>query len=338
MLTVYSSWKVVFSAIQSTRQGATFAHPSVESFLSDPIVRELLAKPFDSSPATAQTKSTFETKTSAINVTPSSDARYDIKQVKEDALWLSVTAGFDEVSALRIVVQECQARTTAKLLGRFSETELASIRESAGDSKFSSPVTVSLLSRGAEVAEIQADFETQDNRRHRILLLYLSERRYFLECLERMVHTYYLKRSLDLAKEEGKGKAATVADNWLERNGRELLTTNISAVEQFNLQCLKAIRNNVESIGNGSGWYNGEVQELELESVRTHLTEATHTMELLFQLIYFDNEFPTSELVLGWFELLRDCGFFDQFNMVRDASSTSHQGPSRKNVMRSTRH
>jgi nuclear pore complex protein Nup188 len=165
----------VFSAIESTRQNSHASQIAVENYLTTPTVRALLARPFDSSPPTAQTKSVFETKTSAINVTPSSDARYDIKQLKEDALWLSASAKIDEVSALRIVVQECQARTTAKLLGRFSEAELASIRESAGDSKFSSPVTASLLSRGADITELQVDFVTDDNRRQRILFPGVSE-------------------------------------------------------------------------------------------------------------------------------------------------------------------
>jgi nuclear pore complex protein Nup188 len=234
--------------------------------------------------------------------------------VKTDALWLSGSAKIDEVSALRIVVQECQARTTAKLLGRFSEAELASIRESAGDSKFTSPVTASLLSRGADITVIKAEFATEDNRRQRILLLYLSERRYFLECLNRLVQAAYIKKCLDL--ETQKQNAAPAADNWLQGNGRVFITSDIKSTEQFRLRCIQAIRNNVESIGNGSGWYSGERQELEVEWIRTHLTEATHTMETLFYLIYFDDEFPTSESILRWFELLRDCGFFDQFTMV----------------------
>ncbi|EPE32578.1 hypothetical protein GLAREA_07712 [Glarea lozoyensis ATCC 20868] len=307
------SWKAVFSAIESTKRGAQDEQSVVESFLSNSTVRELLAKPFDRSTATAQSKSVFETKTSAINITPSSDARYDIKEVKADALWLSDSAKIDEVSALRIVVQECQARTTAKLLGRFSEAELASIRESAGDSKFTSPVTASLLSRGADITVIKTEFATEDNRRQRILLLYLSERRYFLECLNRLVQAAYIKKCLDL--ETQKRTTAPTADNWLQRNGRVFVTSDIKNTEQFRLRCIQAIRNNVESIGNGSGWYSGERQELEVEWIRTHLTEATHTMETLFYLIYFDDEFPTSESILRWFELLRDCGFFDQFTM-----------------------
>jgi nuclear pore complex protein Nup188 len=309
----------VFSAIESTRQNSHASQIAVENYLTTPTVRALLARPFDSSPPTAQTKSVFETKTSAINVTPSSDARYDIKQLKEDALWLSASAKIDEVSALRIVVQECQARTTAKLLGRFSEAELASIRESAGDSKFSSPVTASLLSRGADITELQVDFVTDDNRRQRILLLYLSERRYFLECLKRLIQAYFIKNHLDLENE--RRQVLPVADDWLQRVGRGFVTADISKIEDFRLQCLLSIRKNVESIGNGSGWYNGERQELEVDSVRTHLTEATHTMEILFYMIYFDDEFPTSGMILRWFELLRDCGFFDQFVMV----SSLHQ-------------
>lgn len=235
--------------------------------------------------------------------------------------------GFDEVSALRIVVQECQARVSAKLLGDFSEEELASIREAAGDSKLSSPVTATLLSRGVDPVEAQAQFETEDNRRKRILALYLSERRYFLKCPERLIFAVYKKN----AQNEGqnrKGKQTVVADTWLEASGRGILAA-IGQTEAFFLQCLIAIERNVQNIGSGSGWYDGTRPEIEADWVRTQLTEATHTMEILLQMVFLDANFPTSQLTLGWFRLLQSCEFFNAFSTVcTEDQSNLHHFPS----------
>ncbi|RDL41232.1 Uncharacterized protein BP5553_01211 [Venustampulla echinocandica] len=311
------SWKSIFPAIQSSTNGtgATSPQPAIEQFLSDPAVRDLLTSPFDAfPPPTSQTKSAFETKTSAINVTPSSNARYDIKQIKDDALWLTKIANLGEVSALRLVVQEYQSRTSAKLSGPFSEDELSSIRESAGDSKFSSPIALSLLSRGADATDIVAEFETEDNRRSRILLIYLSERRYLLKCIERLLYAFFI---LELpASEYGKGKQVGTADTWLGDIGRALVKS-IGPLETFALRCFEAIGNNVQNIGKGSGWYeeDGGRPDLEFEWVCTQIMEATHTMELIFQIVFFNTSLPSSQLVLGWFRLVQSCGFFDQFNM-----------------------
>ncbi|CAG8961829.1 hypothetical protein HYFRA_00014005 [Hymenoscyphus fraxineus] len=314
------SWKTVFTVIHHHIEGTAEKEPAIERFLSDTTVRQLLSHPFDESKATPQSKSLFETKTSAINVTPSSDARFDINQVKADAGWLSSVGGFDEVSALRIVVQECQARASAKLLGPFSEEELTSIRESAGDSKFSSPVTATLLSRGADPVEIQAQFDTEDNRRQRILSIYLSERRYFLKCLERLLHAVSKKNAHDEG-EAGKGKQTAVAHTWLEACGRDILAA-MGPTEAFFLLCLNAIEKNVRNIGAGSGWYDGARPEIEADWVRTQLTEATHTLELLAQMIFSDAQFPTSQLTLGWFRLLQSCEFFNSFSTEQSSLQT----------------
>lgn len=272
-----------------------------------------MSQPFADSKPTPQTKQLFETKTSAINVTPSSDARFDIGQVKADTLWLNEVGGFDEVSALRIVVQECQARVSAKLLGDFSEEELASLRVAAGDSKFSSPVTAILQGRGVDPIEAQTQFQTEDKRRQRILELYQSERRYFVKCLERLIFAALKKN----AKNEGqkKGKQATVTHTWLEASGRDILAA-IGRTDTFFLQCLKSIERNVQNISHGSGWYDGTRADIESDWIRTQLIEATHTMEILLQMVFADAEFPTSQLTLGWFRLLHSCQFFNAFATV----------------------
>ncbi|KAF4632705.1 hypothetical protein G7Y89_g5417 [Cudoniella acicularis] len=290
------SWRSIFSAIQSS--SATDRQPTIEQFLSDPTVLALLAKPFDAfPPPNPQTKAAYETKTSAINVTPSSSARHDIKQVKDDSVWLSKVAKINELSALRVVVQECQSRTSAKLLGPFSEDELAGIRESAGNSKFTSPMTVSLLSRGIDQGEAQAEFGNEGNRRQRILVTYLSERRHLLKCAECLLHAGLIPASRESYSR--KGKESEAAATWVENCG-EALVGEIGGdqLENFALRCFAAIEANVQNIGNGSGWFEEECgkPEIEIEWIRTQILEATHAVELLLQILVPYTTIPSSQL------------------------------------------
>jgi nuclear pore complex protein Nup188 len=268
-----------------------------------------LSKPFDAFPQPSQaTKTAFEQKTSAINVTPSSSPRYEIKEIKEDALWLSKIANIDELSALRVVIEECQSRTAAQLLGRFSEEELISIGEAAGNSKYSSPIPVCLLSEGLDLEAIQKDFDLEDNRRQRIFRAYLSERRHLLKSTERLLH---IVLNPDQAYGNGTGKATEVKTSWLASHGRTV-ASKLGPTDDFLLRCFKAIRGNVKNIENGSGWQD----DVELEWVRAQITEATHSMEIVFQMVDSARECTSSKVVLEWLRLADSCGFFSSFEMV----------------------
>lgn len=279
----------------------------------------MLAQPFDvflePSP---QTKRAFETRTSAINVTPSSNTKYDIKQIKEDALWLSKVAKLNEISALRIVVEECQSRAAAQLLGPFSEEELVGIREAAGNSRYSSPIPLSLLSQAVDPAAIQKDFEKEGNRRSRVLRTYLSERRHFFKCTERLLHAAYY--SVDLSRDESKGKEPEVALSWLARAGDSLYDKIPRGTEPaLIVKAIAAIENNIRSIETGSGWssecHGGE--ELELDWLQNQITETIHIMEFIWNLMIYAVEAPSSDMVLAWFRLQQSCKFFNSFEMVR---------------------
>lgn len=283
----------------------------------DPTVLALLSRPFDAFPQpSAQTKAAYETKTSAINTVSPTNLQHDINEVKEDALWLSQTARIDETAALRIVVEECQSRATARLLGPLSEEELASIREAAGNNQFSSPITVSLASRGKDAADIQTQFDKEDSRRQRILLTYLSERQHLLKCVELLLSA--LGNQTTGAPANGsKGKGVSAANTWLETAGRAV-ATQIGSLDDFLLQCFNAIGAFFQNLGTGSGWYQNDPKPaLEEEWARSQFIEATHTMEIVFQIVSFQEELSASDVVLGWLNLLQSYGFLDGLNMVR---------------------
>lgn len=213
---------------------------------------ELLAHPFKAfSTPNQQTKSAFETKTSAINVTPSSNTRYDIKEVKEDALWLSKEAEIDEVAALRIVVGECQDRPSAQLLGRLSNEELTSIQEATGTSQAS---TV-LLSRDTDSETLQDDFESQESRRLRILRTYLSERRNLLQSLNIVCQKSFYPGPEGSGS--GKGKDLEVPVSWVREIGKDVCQ-KIGDQDKWIVEALSAIGINVGNIDGGSGWFEAD--------------------------------------------------------------------------------
>lgn len=206
------------------------------------------------------------------------------------------------------MIEECQSRTAAQLLGRFSEEELISIGEAAGNSKYSSPIPVCLLSEGLDLEAIQKDFDLEDNRRQRIFRAYLSERRHLLKSTERLLH---IVLNPDQAYGNGTGKATEVKTSWLASHGRTV-ASKLGPTDDFLLRCFKAIRGNVKNIENGSGWQD----DVELEWVRAQITEATHSMEIVFQMVDSARECTSSKVVLEWLRLADSCGFFSSFEMV----------------------
>ncbi|KAG4434290.1 hypothetical protein IFR05_010234 [Cadophora sp. M221] len=317
------SWKSVFSATTSNVDLQEDHTTVIESFLTDPQVLGLLGNPYAAyPPPSAQTKNAFDTKTSAINVTPSSNAQYDIKEIKEDALWLSKAANISEVSALRIVVEECQSRAAAQLLGPFSEEELASIRDAAGNNRYSSSIPVGLMSQGADPQQTQRDFGTEESRRKRILRTYLSERRHLLKCSERIFHQLFLAADTEESDDENRSKGPATSPTWLERMGLafhvKLNQDGFPSPDDNLLRCIGGITTNMKNLMAGSGWFSkeGGREDVEFDWTRTQITEAIHSMELMWQfIVYYCHKPCSSDVVLAWFRLQQDYGFFNSLGL-----------------------
>lgn len=326
MTLYHSSWKSVSAAIACDTELENDHITAIKVFLELPEVTQLLSNPFQAFPEpTPQSKSAFETKTSAINVTPSSNTKHDIKQIKDDALWLSQTAKLDEISALRVVVEECQARPAARLLGPFSEEELIGIREAAGNSRYSSPIPLSLLAQNVDPAAIRQEFEKEGHRRTRILQTYISERRHLLKCSERLLYAAF-QNSTHLQFTEG-GRIGPEPEKvvpWLATAGDAIFRKiNPDNETELALRAITAIQKNVQLVESGSGWSEGSVggEELEHDWAQTQVIEAIHNMEIVWISITYIITFPPSSLVLAWFQLQQACSFFSNFEMVGTASS-----------------
>jgi nuclear pore complex protein Nup188 len=295
---LHSSWKTAADALLHGH----VIPPSLKLFLSDPKVLELLAHPFQAfPPPSQQTKNAFETRTSAINVTPSANARHDIKEVKEDALWLSSQANIDEVVALRIVLVECQDRPMAQLLGRLSNEELRSIQEAAGVSQPS----MALL---PDSDSAQEDFHSQRNRQLRILKTYLSERRNLLLSLNIVVGTLY---DTSTGSESDKGKEIQAPESWMKAIATDLYLTWEG--EQWVSGALSAIAVDACKLESGCGWFKEEGGHKDIETawVYNQLMELSYSLQILFQVIDLLDTILSSTATLAWLEFAKAFSYFD---------------------------
>ena len=299
---------------------------ALDSFFSDPAVLQLLAHPFTAfSPPNQHTKSAFETKTSAINVTPSSTTRYYIKEVKEDALWLSKEAKIDEVSALRVVIVECQDRQRAQLLGTLSSQEAANIEEAAGTSRAS----IALYQRYTDSEAAGDDFSSLDSRRLRILRTYLSERRNVSQCLKIIAEGHLYPD----VNGPGNAKAKGVAEHtsWL-RGLSDRVWEKMDGQEKWILEALSVIRIDAENTQRGSGWFQDnegreDMEAIEIEWVNNQIIEISYAMELIFQFVDSNSSPSSSTIVVAWLETMEQYGFFDHFETVSSALITHHLRP-----------
>lgn len=285
----------------------------IARFLQDPYVHGLIKTPskaFDK--PSPQTKSAFETKTAAINVTPTSNDKYDIKMIKEDALWLSKSADINEVDALRIAVIEFQARPQSHLSGALSTQDAINIQQAVGADGTQANALLAFVNAAetGDAEKIWTEFNTETTRRRRLTEFYLSERRHF---------TLFLDGFLDLILGEYSGQMnpralddkiyqqlqkATFGDK-APRDVRnvareELLTTYLAALPECLVRAEKGPDGLLTSV------------DLELEWLRTAVTETLHLIAAIFQLVDLFEYFCPATIVSTWFKFADSCGFMDR--------------------------
>ena len=299
---------------------------SLKRHLTDPQTIHLLAhssSPY--SPPTPQTKSTFDTKTSSVHVPPSGSPPYDIAQIKEDTLWLSKETKADEVSALRIVVLEWQTRPAVQLLWGGLVDEIAPLANGIGGNQLQasfSGAALSLFGKSSAIGgNASARFDDAGPRRRRLLETYLSERRYILKTTE-----YVTFAASCRAQDEPSSNVTSQASSWLEEVGTAIISTwkgdglAQSKSKTFVAE-VKALRFRTEGLTTGSGWSSEESQQedIELAWARNQIYEMIHIMQiLLIRLSSSLTNLITPDLVLPWYRLMRDYGFYDSLQLVSE--------------------
>ncbi|TKA76046.1 hypothetical protein B0A49_01281, partial [Cryomyces minteri] len=314
------SWETAYDVIldhEGARQSAV-----LKSFLSDDTSVEILRQPWDpfQQPST-QSKSSFETKTAAIHVTPSENGHYNINEIKEDALWLSKETKIDEVAALRITILEWQGRPTAQLRSGFTEEEAISIQDVAGASTLGASTFMpksSLLAAPQKVSSQDAiPFSSLEQRRLRLLQLYLSERLHILKVGEAVIVTAMADEK-DVAS--GASNDETVVPSWIRELGRALIefhATDSSTAKKpsFLSHGVRALQVRLDNLDNGSGWCSAEAGNLEVEDVwaQNQITETVLIMRLLFIHIDAPSGFASSAVILAWYRFIHKYDFFSNF-------------------------
>lgn len=290
-------------------------------FLSDETSTAILGRPLEPFPtATSQSKTDFEARTAAIHVTPSSNGHYNIDEIKEDALWLSKETNTDEVSALRIVIVEWQMRPATQLLSGLTEEETLSVRDAAGGASFGASMSFlnsSILAApvGASRSDL-ASFSSPEQRRARLLELYLSERSHIFRVSEILVRqSIDADRVTKLDADKGKRKDP---GTWLEDLGRKI-TTSQSAGKDFSFasQCIEAFRSRLAGLEAGCKWDAAEDNpELGALWGTAQVVESIHILQLLFVHLDCASGLPPSRIVLAWFNLAAQYAFFKEMQFV----------------------
>jgi nuclear pore complex protein Nup188 len=312
-----SSWKIIASAVSGNRSGR-ITSPAIAAFLTDPWVLALVKSPSQVfGPSTPETRSDFETRTSAIHVTPAPNDRYDIKQIKEDATWLSKNVGINEVAALRVAVVELQARPQSYLRQPLSKQDIASVQEADGGGNGQLANLLASVNASPPVAaeELWKSFESENGRRHRLLATYFSERRFFImtadHLLTFMMHSQRAFQDQDAEQlREEVLKAAFGPDSHVF----------VSAVESLLPTYLAMVAGLLAHVRDGpSAVLKCEITAaLELEWYSTCLSEATHAMSLIYMVLDLTGSlFASKQVVSQWFELMDEFDFLDELSGVR---------------------
>lgn len=293
--------------------------------MTDSQTLELLKQSFSPpSPSTAQTKSTFETKTSAINVVPSARGRYDIKQIQDDSLWLSAEAKVDEASALRIVILECQTRPAAQLqcgLATDAPPPGRSFNGSISQSAFSASRTL-LRSRTSLAEPATLDYsQSLDARRARLFDIYLAECRYRLEICKFLVLTALC--ATGDGKTLSSRQDATIPE-WVESVGHDILTAwdiyGVARVTGKNifLSGIEALRSRIKNLEEGCGWFRDRDQQKPIQAAWSEgqILEILAVMETMLTMFGTLNSLSRSDVINSWFRLMSDYSFFEVFEPV----------------------
>ena len=317
------SWRATYVALSKLNYDA--ANVSLKRHLADPQSIEILARPFAPiETPSRQTKSIFETKTSAINVA-SSHAPVDIKQIREDTLWLSQQISIDEVSALRIAVLEWQTRPAELLLygGHEGEPTKSNGVGQAADFRASSfdPGSSLLAKSKNQQKESHQPIEDTGLRRRRLLESYLSERRCILKCNEFLVFIQLSQLSVQSGIDGGQQVNKL---SWLRDAGANILASwnindkvNAKRKPAF-LEATEALHARLKNLSNGCGWLQDDDlrEEIEAAWARSQILEMIHIMQIMLHILQSAKDLLEPLAILSWFRLMKDYDFFESMQLV----------------------
>lgn len=320
----HRSWKKTFAIL--VRSELEERRNYLEPFLSEKESLDTLSRCLDSpTTSTALTKSDFETRTAAINVTPTNSSHFDISQIKDDAIWLSQKAKVDEVAALRTVLIEWQERPSAYIIAGYPEEEIISLQQATGNRSvnFGSSIPATKFQRlyaSQSPAAQPIAFKSVHDRRARIWGVLQSEQENILAVSVFLEACYYLKKPLVSDSGDRKSNAcppwlwdlgAKVSESQLHQKSPNL---SKSAKEPV-LKAVEAIRRYIKSLEDGDAI--SESVDLppgsEAEVLRTQTCKIIRAMQLALIFVCASPQNCSAAATSAWFKLMEEQGFFQLF-------------------------
>lgn len=272
-----------------------------------------------SSPS-AKSKSDFESKTAAVHAETSGQSSYDLKQIKEDALWLSQKAGIDEIAALRITVLEWQTRPATRLLAKFSDEETTSLRSAADVDNLrvslAGPNFTEILRQKTENAS--SDFVSEENRRLRLRHLYLEERCHVLKTSRKLLALYlHVSASEKPSLPQPHGDEAVLS---LCDLGAKIFKdrSDGDGHRQFLQECISATRSRISELEGTGGWLGEAESSEEVDNTwrTTVVEEMVHILQALFLLLHASAHIPDADLLLSWLQIMSEYQFLETIQVV----------------------
>ncbi|KAL9604044.1 MAG: hypothetical protein Q9219_000806 [cf. Caloplaca sp. 3 TL-2023] len=318
---IYCRLHTTYVGLKQLEDASTY--DSLEKHLTDSQTLELLKSSLSQSPSpSAQTRATFETKTSAINAPPSAQGRYSVKDIQEDSLWLSAEEQIDEVTALRMVILERQTRPAAQLQRHGLVDNAPAPGRSFGGSIFQ-PALSATKSIGASPflpnGSVEPDHsQNVDARRDRLREMHLAESRYRLETCKYLVFTALFDASH--GKSSSSRRTSPLPD-WVERVGHDILTSwDIQGVfpasgSNILISAAEAIRSRIRRLEERSGAFRdaGLQEPVQTAWYEGQILEILSILEIMLDILSGLAQLSRSDVVLAWYSLLSDYGFFAAF-------------------------
>jgi nuclear pore complex protein Nup188 len=282
---------------------------------------DILSKPWQPfAVPSAQEKAKFEAKTAPINVTPASGPGYSLDELKTDTLWLSKLANISEDVALRLVVLEWQNRPTVQLLSGLTEEEALSVNDAAGLANLGASAFIpnsSIVTAPSGLADTQ--FDSADQRKLRLLQLYLSTRVFILRTSQLLVSWGAAERL-----RQTHGQDYRVCDDWLEELGKDVAAKQRPAKSEALDQCIQAANERWDAIDNGFTWDVPEsIQETTVALwLTSYITEIIHLLHIaLIHADLFTEKFVERTTIERWFHFVAEKDFFRNVALVSTVSA-----------------
>ncbi|KAJ2893761.1 hypothetical protein MKZ38_008282 [Zalerion maritima] len=312
-------WALVGSALSDT-SGKRQECALLLEFLNDAYVQTLFAEPSKTfAPSSQQSKSVFENLTSPIQIAPTPNGRYDVKQIKEDTKWLSETVTINEETALRIILVEFQSRAQNQLRGPLSTQDVVNLQDAAGltNSQASSIFPSLNFTNTMDADSLWSEFDEPKSRKRRLLETYFTERRYFM-----MSADYVLSKKL-------RGRLPTAPIAISSSNGSQQQQVALPGgpdKQMYQDMLLKYLQLLEETLESAALPLESTIQEaefvtaeLEQEWTKSHLAVAVHALGVIFQVLDMKEcNFAPISIIDKWFEFVGHFGFLDGLQAVNE--------------------